>query len=358
MKLLLLLCLIMVDSGSARAAAGSPPDQVQAFSAVVWTTTTLHSRLGKPTTFMQRTVYTRDISGNLRREVYRPIKGFEHDTSAPLERVIRGSSFGQSAPPIMHSSKELTKQEVDLGTATISGVAASGKRQVFHDANGQPTRTSETWFSPTLGLMVHTQSSNSRGDTVTSDLSELSFHRVPPDYASNSKDVPALAGTAVPLLTLYRSLFAHVAHMERERLRNDPNRHVDFAEIEDHLRVKIGLSPGEWQVLTKKSMKADDYRAELSRKARLFAEKNRATRQDNQLDTQAIASGRATLHGMQLELNSRVQSDVDDLQQSLGHDTIVRIQDYLQGSFSKSISRMQFSPAQMQAARSRRGDSN
>ncbi len=70
MKRVTLLCLIGMATIDARAAMSNLPQPVQAFSAVVWKTTTLHSAAGKPTTFMQRTVYTRDASGIVRREIY------------------------------------------------------------------------------------------------------------------------------------------------------------------------------------------------------------------------------------------------------------------------------------------------
>src|ERR1700689_400599 len=127
MKGVLLLCLIGMAALNPRAATSTPPQPVQAFSAVIWTTTTLHSPAGKPSTFMQRSVYTRDASGNVRREIYQPTKGFLQDTTAPLERVLTGSTSAQ-APPLVHSSKETVEQEADLGTLQLSGFPATGTR--------------------------------------------------------------------------------------------------------------------------------------------------------------------------------------------------------------------------------------
>ena len=91
MKQVLLLCLICLNVLPAQVTTTSRPQSVQPFTAVLWTTTTLHSPAGKALVFMRRTVITRDSSGNVRREMYRPTKGLLHDTSAPLERVLTGS---------------------------------------------------------------------------------------------------------------------------------------------------------------------------------------------------------------------------------------------------------------------------
>jgi hypothetical protein len=71
MKRFFLLCLLGMAALDLRAATSNPPQPVQPFTAVVWTTTTLHSPAGKASIFMRRTVYTRDASGNVRRELYR-----------------------------------------------------------------------------------------------------------------------------------------------------------------------------------------------------------------------------------------------------------------------------------------------
>jgi hypothetical protein len=195
MKRVLLLCLIGMAVLDTRAATSNTPQPVQAFSAVVWTTTTLHSPAGKSSIFMQRTVYTRDASGNVRREVYRPTKGLQQDTTAPLEHVLTGSTSAQ-APPLVQSSKETVEQDADLGTLQFFGLPATGRRQTFQDANRQRTHTLETWFSPTLGLTVHMESRNARGDSVVSDLSELHLgNPVPP----SAETVP-VASAPIPLL--------------------------------------------------------------------------------------------------------------------------------------------------------------
>jgi hypothetical protein len=56
MKRVILLCLIGMAALDTRAATNNPPQLVQPFSAVLWTTTTLHSPAGKPFTFMRRIV--------------------------------------------------------------------------------------------------------------------------------------------------------------------------------------------------------------------------------------------------------------------------------------------------------------
>ncbi len=209
MKRVLLLCLIGMAALDTFAATNNPPQPVQAFSAVIWTTTTLHSPAGKASTFVQRTVCTRDASGNVRREVYQPTQGPQHDTTAPLERVLTGSTSAQ-AQPLALSGKEAVEQDADLGTMQFSGLPATGRRQTFQAANGQPTHTLETWFSPTLGLTVHMTSRNARGDTVVSDLSDLQLGS---SFSPSTQTAP-VASPQIPLLNLYRGLFTQIAHME------------------------------------------------------------------------------------------------------------------------------------------------
>ena len=346
MKRALFLCVIGMAALNTHAATINPPQSVQPFTAVVWTTKTLHSPAGKSFIFVQRTVYTRDASGNVRREIYQPTKGLQHDTTAPLERVLTGSTSAQ-APPQLQSSKETVEQDVDLGTLQLSGLPATGRRQTFQDANGQRTHTLETWFSPTLGLTVRMESSNARGDTVFSELSDLQLG----SSVSSSAETAPVASPPIPLLNLYRGLFTHIAHMERDRLANDPNLHVNMGEIEDHLRKKLGLSANEWQVLVEKSVKVENYTRAMSKQARDFADQDRAARRKNPLSANTAAVGHATLHRMQLDLNAHVQGEIDQLKTTVGADATTRIEAYLQGPFAASTSRVQFIPAQIQALR-------
>jgi hypothetical protein len=349
MKRILLLCLICVTALAAHADTSNPPQPVQAFSAVIWTTTTLHSPGGKLSTFMQRTVYTRDASGNVRREIYQPTKGSQQNSTAPLERILTGSSSAQTLPSIQ-SSKETIEDDVDLGTQQVSGLPARGRRQIFQDANGQRTHTLETWFSPTLGLTVHMESRNVHGDSVVSDLTELQLG----DPVSPSAEAVPVASPAIPLLNLYRGLFTLIAHMERDRVANDPNRHVNMDEIEDHLRKKMDLSASAWRALVDKSVKVENYTHDMSKQARSFADQDRAARKQNPLSANTLAAGRATLHKMQLDLNAHIQAEIDQLKTAVGPDATARIQAYLQGPLAASTSRVQFTPAQLQALRAQK----
>jgi hypothetical protein len=344
MKQVLLLCLIGIAALDIHAATGNPPQPVQPFTAVLWTTTTLHSPAGKPSVFMRRTVYTRDASGNTRREIYQPTRGLLHDTTSPLEHVLTGSSSA-SALPTLQSSKDTVAQDADLGTLQFSGLPATGRRQIFQDASGQRKHTLETWFSASLGLTVHMESSNARGDTVVSDLSELHLG----DPVSSSGETVPTAKPAIPLLNLYRALFTHIAHMERDRLANDPNRHVNLDEIEDHLRKKIDLSTSQWQTLVDKSVKVEDYTRDMSKQARSIADRDRAARQQNPIPTDTLATGRATLHKMQLDLNTHVQGEIDQLKATVGPDATDRIQAYLQGPLTASTSIVPIKSAQLRA---------
>jgi hypothetical protein len=346
MKRVLLLCLIGMAALDIRAATSNPPQPVEAFTAVVWKTTTLHSPAGKPSTFMERTVYTRDASGNVRREIYQPTKGLQHDTTVPLEHVLTGSTSAQALPQVQ-SSKETVEQEADLGTAQFSGLPVTGTRKTYRDANGLRTHTLETWFCPTLGLTVHMESRNTRGDSVVSDLSELHLG----NQVSPSAETAPVASPAIPLLNLYRGLFTHIAHMERARLANDPNRHVNMDEIEDHLRKKMSLSASEWQVLVDRSVKVENYTHEMSKQAHSLADQDRAARKQNPLSANTLTAGRATLHKMQLDLNTHVQGEIDQLKTAVGSDATTRIEAYLQGPLAASTSRIQLTPAQLQALR-------
>jgi hypothetical protein len=154
------------------------------------------------------------------------------------------------------------------------------------------------------------------------------------------------------LLNLYRSLFTQIAHMERDRLANDPNRHVNMNEIEDHLRKKLGLTTSEWQILVEKSVKVENYTREVSNQARSFADQDRAARQQNPLsaNTFTLAVGRATLHKMQLDLNTHIQGEIDELKTTVGPDATGQIQVYLQGPLASSMYIMPVKSVQAQRA--------
>jgi hypothetical protein len=296
---------------------------------------------------VRRTVYTRDASGNVRREIYRPTQGLQHDTTSPLEHVVTGSTSAQALPTVQ-STKETLAQDVDLGASQFSTLPTTGRLQTFQDASGQRTRTVETWFCPTLGLIVHMQSTNARGDTVVSDLSDLSLG-TPVTPTAEAVPIP---GPPIPLLNLYRGLFIQVAHMEQYRLADDPTRHVNMDEIEDHLRKKLGLSSSEWQVLVDKSVKVESYTRETSKKARAFADQDRAARKQNPLGANTLAAGRATLHKMQLDLNAQIQGDIDALKTAVGPDATTHIQTYLQGPLAAATSQIPI--AQLRAERAQK----
>jgi len=191
------------------------------------------------------------------------------------------------------------------------------------------------------------ESSNARGDTAVSDLSELHLGS---SVSPSAETVPA-ASAPIPLLNLYRGLFTHIAHMERDRLANDPNRHVNMNEIEDHLRKKMSLSTSQWQVLVEKSVKVESYTREMTKQARSFADQDRAARQQNPLSASTLTAGRATLHKMQLDLNTHVQGEIDQLKTAVGSDATTRIEAYLQGPLAASTSRVSLTSAQLQAQR-------
>lgn len=345
MKLVLILCLMAVTA-DIHAVTSNPPKPLQPFTAVFWTTTTLHSPTGKSSTFMRRTVCTRDAI--LRCQIYQPTKGLQHDVTAPLERVVTGPTSAQDLPHV-RSNKE-TVEETDLGTQQFSGFPAQGRRQTFRDPGSQRSRTIETWFSPVLGLTVHMEGSNAHGDTISRDLSEL--HLGKPD-TSASDTVPAPT-PAIPLLSLYKSLFTLVAHMERDRLAPDPNRQVDMNQIEDHLRTKIGLSSGDWQVLVEKSVKIASYTHEAFKQAHDFADQNSTALQQNPPSASTVES-RATLRQMRLGLNTHIQGEVDKLNATIGQDAANRISTYLHGPLTAATTQAHLSPAQVQALRARTG---
>ena len=284
--------------------------------------------------------------GNVQRQMYRPTKGLEHDVTAPLERVVAGSTSVQE-PPQAKSIKDTSEQDADLGTLQFFGLPAKGTRQAFQDSNGKPTHTLDTWFNASLGLTVHTESRNARGDTVVSDLSELHLD----SSVSPSAGTAPVAAPAIPLLALYRVLFTQIAHMERDRLANDPNFHVNMDEIEDHLRKKMSLTATDWQTLVDKSVKVESYTREVSKQARSVAAQQRAARRENPLSADTLAGRSATLHKMQQDFNLHVQGEIDQLKANVGPDASDRIQAYLQGPVAASTSIIHVQSAQSQAQR-------
>jgi hypothetical protein len=339
----ILLCLIGATALLATNAAAQP---VQPFSGVVWTTKTLNSPAGKPVTSMQRTLYFRDVSGNVRREIYRPTLGVQHDLTAPLQRVITASTYARPLTSVQ-SSRETMVEDADLGTLQLLGLPATGRRQTFRDATGRRTHTLETWYSATLGMTVHTESRTVRGDVVTSDLSEL---RLGNPVAPSAESV-SVASPTIPLLALYRGLFTHIAHMERDRQANDSGLKVNMSEIEDHLRKKISLSASEWQILVDKSVEVELYTRDKAKDAHTFVNQDREARRANPLSANTLVAGRAKLHSMQLDLNAHVQGEIEDLKAGVGPAGTERIEAYLHGPLAASTSIMPLKSAQLQAKR-------
>ena len=245
---------------------------VQAFTAVVWTTTTLHSREGKAATFSQRTVFTRDSLGNISRRIYQPTKGLQHNTGAPLLRIVTGTRVANDISSGTFNHQVLSS-DTNLGTATFQGYPAQGHRQVMRDVNGGLARA--PWkhgLVHPLGLTVHMERREPDGDSVVSDLSELSLG----DPATSSETAPPASAPAVPTLTLYRSFFNHVAHLERDKHENDPNRHVNLQQIEDHLAGRLAFSGSEWEALVNSSEAVDRYTRDMTDRARRVAAQAKA----------------------------------------------------------------------------------
>jgi outer membrane lipoprotein-sorting protein len=175
MKWLLILA-VLAGATSSFAQASGAQNTVQPYSATIWTTMTFQSKSGSTHIAMQRTVVTRDGTGKWQTAVYRPTQGPQQNISSPLDHVFTGSTpvQPQSLTPAQSSGETLT-DDLDLGTQTFAGLPAVGRRRIFRSVGRQPeaTHTLETWFSPTLGVIVHSESRNFSGTTVVTDLSDL-----------------------------------------------------------------------------------------------------------------------------------------------------------------------------------------
>jgi hypothetical protein len=137
---------------------------------------TFQSTSGKTHITTQRTLITQDETGHWRAEVYRPTKGLKQDTSSPLDHVVTGftSLQPQSHAPAQ-SSGQILIDDRDLGTKMFWGLPAMGRLSVYRSVGGQSqvTHTEETWFSPTLLRIVHSESRNFNGTTIVTDFSDL-----------------------------------------------------------------------------------------------------------------------------------------------------------------------------------------
>ena len=347
----LCLCLLISITANASSPAGRQSEKaVQPYTAIVWATITLHSLAGDPAVFLQRNVYTRDASGSITQTTYKRTKGLQRDTKVPVEHVLISSSSAKSLPA-GGLSRGVLEREDDLGSAQFFGFPASGKRFTFTDATGLRIQTFERWFSPTLGLTVHLEEHNSRGDSIVSDLSEL---HVGDALLEPRPAVPPPDSSPIPLLTLYRALFTHVAHMERDRQANDPTLHVNMAEVEANFSKKLGLSAGEWPMLVDTSVRVESYTRDMSKQAHAVADQDRQLRHTNLLSSVSVP-GRVTLHKMQMDLNSHVQGAVDELNRSIGQAAAQQVQAYLQGPLASTSSSTPVKLARLQARQAEKG---
>lgn len=175
MKWLLILTVLSgIASSSAQSSSSGSKKSVQAYSGTVWTTITFQLPNGKTNTVTRRTEVSCDAAGNCRTEVHRLTRGLQQDTSAPLDHVFTGSNTARTFARSQSNGETLIEDQ-DLGTRVISGLPATGRRRVFQSVGREPqaTHTLETWFCPTLGTFVHTESRNFDGSTTVSDLSNL-----------------------------------------------------------------------------------------------------------------------------------------------------------------------------------------
>lgn len=345
----LLLCLLGLAALHLSSIAQQP---VQPYTATFWTTTTLHMQSGKSFIFTLRTVYTRDAAGNTRTERYQPTKGLPQDGTAPLERVSTGAISAQPPFPAVHPGGE-TVQVVDLGTALYVGFATQGSRQTYVDSNGQVVRTLETWFCPSLGVTTHMLSSDAKGNTTSGDLVSLQLDAPAAIDSVVAARMPNASSTgtapAIPLTILYRSLFSLVHRMEQDRQANDPNRHVNMDEIEDHLRSKLQLSPAQWQALTTVSARVESYTRQHHEEARAFARQVHAAHSDSPLAPDMQASGHARLQRMQVDFNAHIAAEIDGVRAALGGDASKHVQAYLQGPLAASTRATPLHAARLQA---------
>jgi hypothetical protein len=156
---------------------------------------------------------------------------------------------------------------------------------------------------------------------------------------------------AIPRRLLYRTLFASIAHMERDRQESSPAGHVNMIEIEGKVQTRMNLSDLEWRALINTSVRVDQYTQEAMKRAENVASFDRALRQKEGLSFYAETGGRQRLHQMQLELNLRIDADIQTLQKDLGKEASTRVESYLDSTFAHAVHFTQISPADIQARR-------
>jgi hypothetical protein len=333
--------------------AGSPKrhsvQRLPAYSATRWTTITRQLPDGTTKIVTQRTEVSRDALGNWQIAQYRPTNGAQYDASAPLEHTDAGTttSAGKTLAPSI-SNGEALEQDEDLGTRIESGLQTQGRRRTFLSVDRQPVAKHilETWYSPVLGVVVHSVSHNFDGSVIVSELAnvQVGSSSASPTQTQSSQADSATAQHAPNQLSLYRGLFSIVAHMERARLANPPSQVGNMVAVEDSLRTKMNLSKSEWQRLVTTAVKVDAYTEDFGKQARAIAQQKRAESVTTGNTAQAFSATRTVLRQMKADQDDRLLKDIKELESNVGADSTTKIHAYLNGPLAASAQVIPLTP--------------
>jgi hypothetical protein len=177
-----LIYLVTTIASPAQTVGHVDATPVESFSAAFWTTTTLHRPSGASDVFTRRTVILRDLAGVYHREIYKVTKGSNHDTSAVLERSMQNRLPSSVDPTsavdlLLPSTLQSKPVSQSLGSETILGYTAFRTRvtltEVRKPGQMQVTRTNETWYSPSLRMIIRFESRDNLNNSTVIEMSDL-----------------------------------------------------------------------------------------------------------------------------------------------------------------------------------------
>jgi hypothetical protein len=180
------------------------------------------------------------------------------------------------------------------------------------------------------------ESLNHRSQLALTAPLALLLLAIPLALSAQTTGLPAATPTqpAIPLSHLYMHFLLYEAHLE----------HLDVAHpivnpkgkpIKEHLRLKIGLSPAEWQSVSGSSLRIEASGRAIDALDRPLAEADRHTchAQPAPCSPPNLPRLRALRKQREQNLNAEIQS----LESSLGPDATAKLRNYLQTTFIGNV---------------------
>jgi len=137
-----------------------------------------------------------------------------------------------------------------------------------------------------------------------------------------------------PLSILYLQFFMYEAHLEH-RNETHPIANPSGKPLKEHLRLKIGLSPEEWQSVTASSLRIEAHTRALAAQAKPLADANREACQGR--PSPCTPPNLSQINALRKQRMQTVIAEAKSLESSLGQDSTTKLRGYLQTDLATHI---------------------